>query len=340
MSNTPPLNRILFGLYLVLVLAVGLAALVWPAVRSVTYAPLRDALIPNYYLPTRAGMPTRLAVAVPPALEGWVKASAAEFSQQNALIQIDVTQLRGAEAARRLNTMTGSPDAWIAEADFARLAAGGIPYATQGTPLAQDSFMWVATAAQTNLAGNLNWRAVATTADNNPQFRIAMPPASSLEGMAACLSAAAEYYAQAPVTSAQITDPAFRTWLKGLLQAAPDLSRNPRDQMTSRPPQADAGLILNSDWHQLAQGAFIHQAPDYNVVFNYPYYLRSSWQDLPTDEAGAHQAAAEKFRDFLLSSGPQSELANFGLERANTHLNGQLPPIDEATVRTLQFCWQ
>ncbi len=32
MSSTPPLNRILFGFYVVLTLAVGLAALIWAGV--------------------------------------------------------------------------------------------------------------------------------------------------------------------------------------------------------------------------------------------------------------------------------------------------------------------
>ena len=340
MSNTPPLNRMLFGLYVLLTLAIGTAAVIWPSVRNLAYAPVRDSLFPNVFLPTRAGMPVTLLVAAPPGLEGWVKTGAAEFSQQNTLIQVEVTPLRSADANRRLNTVTGLPDVWVAEADWARLAAGGIPYKTQGPTLAQDSFVWVAGVSQKDLAGNLSWQSVAQAAGSNLQFRIAMPPVNSLEGMAACLSAAAQYYQQDKLTAAQINDPVFRKWLKDLLQAAPDRSRNPRDQLASRPPQADAGLILASDWHQLAQSSFISQAPGYNVVFNYPYYLRSSWQDLQPDEAATRQAAAEKFRDFLLGSGPQSKLSDYGLERASTHVTGQLPPIDEPTVRALQFCWQ
>jgi hypothetical protein len=340
MSNTPPLNRILFGLYVLLTLAVGLAALIWPSVRSWTYAPLRDTLLPNFFLPTRAGQPVTLAVAVPSTLERWVKDSATEFTQQNALVQIEVTPLRGLDANRRLNTVTGQPDVWIAEADFARLAAGGIPYQTQGSPLAQDTFVWVTAASQTALASDLGWKTVAAAADHNPQFRIAVPPLNSVEGMAACLSASAEYFAQDHLTPAQINDPAFRGWLKALLQAAPDLSRNPRDQLSSRPPQADAGLILNSDWHQLNQNSFLSQSPSYNVAFNYPYYIRSNWENVQPDEADAHRAAAEKFETFLLSSGPQSRLSTYGLDRPGTRLTAPLLTMDEATIRALQFCWQ
>jgi hypothetical protein len=340
MSNTPLLNRILLVGYVLLTLAVGIAALIWPAARVIAYAPLRDALIPNVFLPTRAGMPVTLVVAAPPILQAWVNTNAKDFVQQNTLIRIEVTGLRGTDASRRLNTMTGSPDVWIAEADWARIAAGGIPFETQGPALAQDSLMWVAGTAQKDLAGNLRWQTVAQAASRNMQFRIAMPPVNSLEGMAACLSAAAEYHQQGQPTAAQINDPVFRNWLKDLLQAAPDRNRNPRDQLASRPPQADAGLILASDWRQLAQSSFIHQVPDYTVVFNYPYYIRSSWQDRQPDEAEAYRAAAQKFRDFLLSSGPQSMLSDYGLDRAGTRLTGQVSAPDEPTLRALQFCWQ
>ena len=167
-----------------------------------------------------------------------------------------------------------------------------------------------------------------------------MPPANSVEGMAACWTAAAEYQRSANITAAQISDPAFRKWLEALLLAAPDRNRSPRDQLSTRPPQADAGLILNSDWNELAQDAFLSQAPSYNVAFDYPYYIRSNWQNLQAEEASAHRAAAEKFRAFLLGSGPQSELASYGLEKADFQLSGQLLLNDESIIRALQFCWQ
>jgi hypothetical protein len=158
--------------------------------------------------------------------------------------------------------------------------------------------------------------------------------------MAACWVAAAEYHGTDNVTATQINDPAFRRWLDALFQAAPDRNRSPRDQLSTRPPQADVGLILSSDWSQLAQGSFISQSPVYNVAFNYPYYIRSNWQNLQADEAKAHQEAAVKFRDFLLGYGPQSKLSDYGFERAGTQLAGQLLLIDESIIRALQFCWQ
>jgi hypothetical protein len=341
MSNSPPLSRFLFSVFLVITLAVGIAALVWPSLRALSYAPLRDALMPDFYLDPEATIPVRITVVLPPALEAWVRTSAEEFSRENSLIHIDISTLRGIDANRRLNSMTGLPDAWIAETGFARTAAGGIPYQAEGTPLAGDSFIWLAVAARQDLSGNMDWQGVARVAENDPLFRVALPPLNSIEGMAACLSAAAEYHNQAAPTAAQINDPAFQTWLNRLRQAAPDLSRNPRDQLISRPPQVDAGLLLHSDWAQIDQSAFLSQAPRFNIQFTYPYYVRSNWEDLPSEkEAAARREAVGKFRDYLTSNGPQNRLTVYGLERADDAKKNQLPVMEEATIRALQFCWR
>jgi hypothetical protein len=340
MTNTPPLNRILFGFYVFITLVVGVAALIWPSFRSIAYAPLRDLLFPNVFLPTEASAPVTLSVAAPAALEGWVKANTAEFTEQNPFIKVEVTQLNGLDADTRLNTLTGQTDVWIAESDFARAAAASIPYDKQGTSVAQDTFLWVAVKSQPELSNNLNWKSVAQAASKNPSFKIAMPPANSIEGMAACWIAAAEYHGVDKPTAAQINDPAFRKWLSALLQAAPDRGRSPRDQLSTRPPQANAGLILKSDWSQLAQNSFINQPPGHNVAFNYPYYIRSTWQNLQPDEIKAHQDAAVKFRSFLLGNSAQNKLAAEGLEGVSAKLSDQLPAMDEAMIRALQFCWQ
>jgi hypothetical protein len=340
MTNTPYSNRILFGFYVLATLVIGVAALIWPTFRGLAYAPLRDFLFPNVFLPTQASTPVTITVAAPPALEDWVKTSAAEFNRQNPFTQVAVTQLRGMDAGRQLNTLTGQADVWIAEADFARLEAGSIPYETQGMPVAQDTFLWVVAKSRSELSGNLTWLTVAQSAGKNPQFRVAMPPVNSVEGMAACWAAAAEYFQSETLTAAQINDPAFRAWLDALTQAAPDRNRSPLDQLATRPPQADAGLIFDSDWSKLAQTAFISQPPAYNVVFNYPYYIRSNWQNLQAEEIQAHREAALKFRAFLLGNSPQGRLDGYGLKRISVKLTGQLPAADEALMRALQFCWK
>jgi hypothetical protein len=340
MSLTPPVNRVLLYVYLVIVLAVGSAAVIWPSVRSFSYAPVRDILFPNLFLPTSAGMPVTLTIAAPVGLEDWVRTSAVEFSKQNTLIQVDVTPLRGIDADRRLTNISSQPDVWIAEASFVRVLAGGIPYEQQGAPLARDSFIWVANKNQSGLTANLDWAAVAQAAAANPQFRVGLPTLNSVEGLAACWSAAASYSQQAAPGAAQISDAAFRKWLSALVLAAPDRNRTAVEQLATRPPQVDAGLIQNRELSQLSASLFISAAPKDNLVFDYPYSIRSNWQNLQPDEAAAHQSAAVKFREYLLSSGPQGRLAGYHLQTARSSDAGQAPVLDDQTVRALRFCWQ
>jgi hypothetical protein len=340
MTNTPRINRFLFILYILLTVGVLVAALIWPQVRAMAYAPLRDLLFPAFYLPTSAGIEAKITVAAPPTLEAWVREAAVDFNRQNTLIEVSVIGLHGAEAGRRLNaSVTDLPDVWIAEAGFVRTSVGGVPYESSGPAVARDGLAWVAVASS-DIDGNLSWRSVADAARSDMQFRIAVPPAGSVEGMAACASAAAEYHQQAGLTADLLNDAAFRGWLDELLAAAPNRSRHPRDQLASRPPEVDVGLILGSDWHQLTKESFIYQPTSYNVVFDFPYLVRTNWYELSEDEANARRIAAEKFSDFLLGGGPQGKLVNYGLERAGAEPSVQIVSFDDPAVRALQACWQ
>jgi hypothetical protein len=341
MSSTPRVNRFLFVLFFLLSLCVGGSALMWPSVRSAAYAPLRDSLFPNFYLTPQAGKSVTLIIAVPPALEDWVRDSMTDFSKQNPLISAQVVSLRGADANRRLNVMTGLPDVWIAESDWTRIAAGGIPFEATGTVIAQDSFLWAASVgASAEVSDNLNWMGLARAADVDPQFRLAVPPESSIEGMGACLSAAAEYFQQSSLSAAQINDPAFQHWLAQLMEAVPDLSRNPLDQMASRPPQADAAFLTISDGRRLDPSAFFFQEPRYQTVLNFSLYVRSNWREKQDWEADLQRDAAQKIRSYLLSSDPQKSLSAYYVEKADVVFENPTRPADENAVYALQFCWR
>jgi hypothetical protein len=340
MTNTPPFHRLSFILFLLLTLGVGMAALLSPDVRAVSYAPGRDVLLPDFYLNVRSAIPVRLVVAAPPAVNGWLQESAAEFQKANPLVQVDVEVMRGADAARRLNTVSGLPDIWIAEADFVRAQADGVPYETQGTPMAMDYLVWTAQISQRDLTSNLDWDGVAQMVHDNPQFRLALPPLQSVEGMAACLSASAAYHHAPAATADLINDPSFQAWIKKLMGAATDLSRNPRDLLSTRPPQADAGILTQSDWNHLPRDSFRAQVSHASAAFRFPLFIRSRWPELTSDEADAHRAAAQRLRVFLLSGGPQNKLAAYGLGRSNAILDGEMPSPDDATIRALLFCWR
>jgi hypothetical protein len=340
MTSTPRLNRFLFLLFTLLCLLVGVAALIWPSVRSASYAPLRDVLLPDFYLNPQARQSVHLIVAVPPVLTDWVKNSAHEFSKQNPLISVEVVPLKGAEANQRLTAMTGSPDVWIAESDWNRVAAGGIPFETTGTVVAQDFFTWAAAVnGRSDIPSTLSWRSLAEVAATDPQFRLGVPPAGSVQGMGACLSAAGEYFQTNSVTAAQINNGSFRNWLAGLFDAVPDRTRNPLDQITSRPPQVDAAFLLWSDRRSMNEKNFLFQ-PAQPVVLNYSLYLRSTWKDVSADVAGLRRAAVEKFLGLLTGSGSQGALETHGLTKAKADLGVRVRPADENTVYAMQFCWR
>ena len=341
MPKTPRINWILFGLFALLTAVVLLAALIWPSVRAIAYAPLRDLVWPTFFLPTKAGIQATIQVAVPAALEGWMQEIAADFDQQQPRIQVQVIQMRGVDAVRKLNAAVGGlPDVWVAEAGFVRTNVGGIPYQPGGLSIATDSLVWVTVSSASDPGRTLDWQAVYDAARGDLQFRIALPPVNSVEGMAACMSAAAAYHQQENLTADLVNDPAFQRWLDELLEAAPNRSRNPRDQLGSRPPEVNVGLILSSQWHHLPQQGFLYQPPRYNVRFDYPYLIRSNWYELPPEQADARRAAAEKFRDFVLDSAAQSKLQQYGLQPANAQLVGQLVQVNEPAIRASLVCWQ
>jgi hypothetical protein len=337
MTSTPLLNRILFIAFVLLSICVGVAALIWQPVRSLSYAPLRDVLLPDFYLNPQAGKPVALLVAVPPALEDWFRDSAAEFASQNPRVSVNVTVMRGAEAGTRLTAITGLPDIWIAESDWTRTAAGGILFEETGTVIAQDTFVWAAGANSAFSA--FDWRSVAGFASTDPQFRLAIPPEGSVEGMGACLSSAAEFFGQPSLSAAQINDPSFRRFLAGIMEAVPDRTRNPFDQMASRPPQADMAFLPMSDGRRLNPSAFVLQTPAYRAVFNYTLYLRSNWSELEGWEADVQRDAAERLRAFLLG-GPQGKLDAHSLEKADGVFEQPARPADENAVYALRFCWK
>ncbi len=281
---------------------------------------------------------TTIEVAVPPALLKWAQQAAQDFNAQGQN-QVKIRSLKGTEARRQLNLSTAHlPDAWLAEATFARQVAGNIPFPLTGATMAQDWLTWVVKPENADLAAQLNWKTVHDTAKNDGQFNIAIPAANSVECIAACLSAAAEYHGTATLDRNLITDGAFRRWFDELLEAIPDRQKNPRDQLAIG---VQVGLLLNSESTALKQQNFMTVPPIYNVVLNYPYFIRTAWPELANNEdIKAHQQVAEDFKNFLLSSTQQAKLGIYGLEQATATPNGQFIEPNEQIVEGLQWCWQ
>ena len=294
-----------------------------------------------YTLPTRGGVQATIQVAVAPPLDDWVREMARDFSERNRQIQIEVVALKGLDAPNQLSASGGNlPDAWIAEALFLRPIVGDAPYAQAGDSVAQDSLLWVAARQANNTVDGLNWQSIHDVALRDRQFRLALPPTNSISGLAACMSAAAAYHQLPTLERSLVDDGDFQRWLGEMLEAVPNRNLNPRDQLNSRPPQADVGLLMNSDLQQLDEERFDANPPIYNVVLDYPYFIRTEWPTLSASTANAHQVASERFRDFLIDSPQQAKLGEYGFEPAEGNDNGQSVEIDGLTLGALRGCWR
>ncbi len=79
MIATPFQNKVLFGLYTLLSAGVFIAALIFPAVRAVAYAPLRDWILPP-------PAPITLEVMYSTEKEAWLTEAAARFQASRATV--------------------------------------------------------------------------------------------------------------------------------------------------------------------------------------------------------------------------------------------------------------
>ncbi len=191
-----------------------------------------------------------------------------------------------------------------------------------------------------NTVDGLNWQSIHDVALRDRQFRLALPPTNSISGLAACMSAAAAYHQLPTLERSLVDDGDFQRWLADMLEAVPNRNLNPRDQLNSRPPQADVGLLMNSELQQLDEERFDADPPIYNVVLDYPYFIRTEWPRLSASTANAHQVASERFRDFLIDSPQQAKLGEYGFEPAVGNDNGQSVEIDGSTLGALRGCWR
>lgn len=294
----------------------------------------------SYTLPSRQTLQATITVAAAPGLEKWLQDAAKTFNEQDSKLQVKISSFKSNEAERKLVPSNPAlPDVWLPEGDFVRQKVGQIPYQTSGSSLAQDSLIWVAVQKDSMKENDLAWQPIHDIAVNNMQFKLALPPKQSATSMAACVSAAAAYHKTAALTANMGSDRQLQTWFREILDAVPSRDRSPQEQLTRRPPQVTAGLLLRSEAYTLTQTNFITQLPEYNINLNYPYLMRAEWPELSSQEAAAHQEVAEKFRAFLLSANQQSQLTQYGLGQASDAPAGQFVQPDEGIIRSLQWCW-
>ncbi|MEM9777700.1 MAG: hypothetical protein AAF902_24195 [Chloroflexota bacterium] len=311
-------SKILFAV--ILVLALIATGIIWGLERFSFYT-----------LPTRGGISTTIEVAASPDIFEWVQAAATNFNSSNSQITVTVVEVD----SKRIDTVfsgTGDelPDAWIPEAGFVAQQNGSSAYNRTGLSVASDSLLW---AKPTEQPYTLEWNAINEAAVNDRQFNIALPANNNTTAIASCLSAAQSYHQTTELDFSLANDAGFKDWYREIEAAIPNAT-DPLAQLLRRPPAIDVVMITDSDGAQL-QGVFQLTDPLYDVAFDFPYVTRSSWAELSTDEAAAKQTAVDRFYNELISSGNQSDLANYGLSESIP-----TPEYSSRTIQALSWCWQ
>ncbi|MDM8532913.1 substrate-binding domain-containing protein [Anaerolineales bacterium HSG25] len=321
-------NKIIFGMI------IGVALLVITGLFILE-------LVGAFVLPTRTSNEATIEILVPnddTAIYEWVQSAAQTFNQQDEKQQVTITRLRVSDTGqleKQLNSTQA--DVWLAEADFWRTMSNSDPFAEQGDAIAYSPLVWVA--VQSIVTGEVDWQTMHDLALNDFQFQAALPPIGQIDRLAACLSATASYHDQADLTSTLASDRGLQTWFDEFLQAVPNPRQNPADQLSSRPPKVDVGLLPYHDAKPFTESTFQQIPARYQVGFNYPYLIREAWSHLSPTESANRQEVAQSFHDFLLSDGQQNRLATYNLQPASA-VSGQTVTADGRTVQALKWCWQ
>jgi len=322
----------------------------------------------NLALPGTDTSPVEVRLIVAPAAFDWVSEAAERFNAERRRlnrrpVSIQVTEQDGLSLYAELSSagLRPTPSAWIAEGSFtldlvnlaARQASGKDAFAAEGS-VAQSVLMWGGfadrVAAIDSRLGGLTWSALhaAAVAPNGWSslggqspwgfFKLVLPdPSKSSEGLAAILSAAAEYHGKTALTATDINNADFQQWAQALIDAVPNFANLGTEAgagLAVRGPSAgDAGLLLEADWLIAADGLSSWQSPAFRyapvaVTFDFPFNVWVGAEAVnPADDASRRQAeqeAARLFRDYLLEAAQQNRAEAFGLRPAS----GQVTDVD------------
>jgi len=307
--------------------------------------------------PTKETLEVRIVCALP--VEPWVREAAKQFNAEKhklegQLIEVSVIPMDGLTAMGRYEReeMDPLPTAWIPDSRYLvelvnaayKEKLGRDVFLTDGEyrarPIAVSLFSWGIYSSRAEVLrekyGEIDWRAIhdaATTKGGWPElggeagwgyFKLVVPnPRKNVGGLAAMVAAAGEYYQKTNITTADVTDPKFQTWLGELMGAVTDFSSLGSYSVENLAlfgySMGDGGQLLESDL--LANMAGIQTRWADPLVIVYPQYL--TWFDFPfTVWMGPETTALEKnaaleFEKYLLTPEVQQLAVERGLRPAN-----------------------
>ena len=312
----------------------------------------------NLALPGTDTSPVEVRLIAAPQAAGWVSEAASRFNAEGQRLNrrpvtVHVTSQDGLSVYSQLAStgMQPAPSAWIAEGTFmldlanlaARQANGQDAFRAEGS-MAQSAQMWGGFADRVAVFdkrfGGLNWQALQAAASANGWaslggqsewgfFKLVLPdPRKSSEGLAALLSAAAEFHGKTDLAAGDLNDARFEQWAQPLIDSVPNfanLGSEPAQSLAVRGASAgDAGLLLESGWLGAATGLSSRQIvlryATSAVPFDFPFSVWLGPVNARQEDASRRQAeqdAARLFYQYLLADAQQRRAEAFGLRTAS-----------------------
>ncbi|MSP12461.1 MAG: hypothetical protein EXR62_05830 [Chloroflexi bacterium] len=312
-------------------------------------------------VPEPSVLEVRLLVALP--IESWVQEVARQYNGENHKLEskpvhVTVTPMDGLTAMGRYERgeLNPLPTAWIPDSRYLvelvnaayKEKLGRDVFLSDGEyrarPIAISLFTWGIYQSRAAVLrkhfSTIDWKAIhdaATAKSGWPElggkpewgyFKLVVPnPRRNVGGLAAMVAAAGEYYGKTTITVADITNPAFQTWLRELMGAVTDFSSLGSYTVENLAlfgySVGDGGQLLESDL--LTNMAGIQQRWEDPLVVVYPEYV--TWFDFPFSTwMGAETTALEKnaaldFQKYLLSPAIQQKGVAQGLRPGNTEIS-------------------
>ena len=305
--------------------------------------------------PAVTNKPLEVRVVTALAVEPWVTEAAKEFNAANRKLEgrpihVTIIPMDGLSALARYDSSSFDqlPTAWIPDSRYLVELANAVKkeqggrdvFLTDGEyrarPVALSLFAWgiyqSRAAVLEKKYGEVNWKSLHDAAISKggwPElggdaqwgyFKLVVPNArKNVGGLAAMVAAAGEYYDRPDISTADVTDPKFQSWLKELMSSVTDISGasayTAEDFALLGYSVGDGGQLLESDL--LANMAGIQTRWNDPLVVRYPKYV--TWFDFPfsvwmgTETTAQEKNAALEFEKHLLLKDVQAKAVGYGL---------------------------
>jgi len=312
--------------------------------------------------------PVHISVASAIATESWVSDAAREFSGKEyeldgvlRKVTVEVYPLDGVTALNKWanGEFQTPPTAWVAESrDWVNQAnavaadhykqdifLGGGQYRDQSVAMSPE--VWAvfksrAAVLEKRFGKPLDWEVAHAAATSRGwadlggegswgRFKLVIPhPKRDPAGLAAMVSAAGAYYQKPSVSTEELQNSMFLSWLKESLDTVVDFQPYGAENMVLYGPSAgDAGQVLEN--YLLLNAEAIEKRWGDGLMVVYPDPV--AWYDFPfaiymgkeKETSAAEKDAAVLFKRFLLSDEQQVATLRFGLRPASPDVSTDHP---------------